>query len=72
MESKPLVVVGAGAAGTAAATEAAKAGVQVTLIDENPISASMMGLNVPQFFGSRFTADLRDKSRLLERVTSNN
>ncbi|MXY43776.1 MAG: NAD(P)-binding protein [Dehalococcoidia bacterium] len=72
MESKPLVVVGAGAAGTAAATEAAKAGVQVTLIDENPISASMMGLNVPQFFGSRFTADLRDKSRMLERVTSNN
>ena len=72
MESKPLVVVGAGAAGTAAAIEAAKAGVQVTLIDENPIPATMMGLNVPQFFGSRFTADLRDKSRMLERVTSDN
>ena len=72
MESKPLVVVGAGAAGTAAAIEAARAGVQVTLIDENPIPAAMMGLNVPQFFGSRFTADLRDKSRMLERVTSDN
>ena len=60
MESKPLVVVGAGTAGTAAAIEAAKAGVQVTLIDEHPIPASTMGLNVPQFFGSRFTADLRD------------
>ena len=72
MESKPLVVVGAGAAGTAAAIEAARAGVQVTLIDENPIPASMMGLNVPQFFGSRFTADLRDKSRMLERVASDN
>ena len=70
MESKPLVVVGAGAAGTAAAIEAAKTGVQVTLIDENPIPASMMGLNVPQFFGSRFTADLRDKSRMLERMTA--
>lgn len=72
MESKPLVVVGAGAAGTAAAIEAARAGVQVTLIDENPIPALMMGLNVPQFFGSRLTADLRDKSRMLERVTSAN
>ena len=70
MESKPLVVVGAGTAGTAAAIEAARAGVQVTVIDENPISASMMGMNVPQFFGSRFTADLRDKSRMLERVTA--
>ena len=68
MESKPLVVVGAGAAGTAAAIEAAKAGVQVTLIDENPIPASMMGLNVPQFFGSRFTGDLRDRAAMLERV----
>ena len=70
MESKPLVVVGAGAAGTAAAIEAARAGVQVTLIDENPIPASMMGLNVPQFFGSRFTGDLRDKSRMLEMTTA--
>ena len=70
MESKPLVVVGVGAAGTAAAIEAAKAGVQVTVIDENPISAPMMGMNVPQFFGSRFTADLRDKSRMLERMTA--
>ena len=70
MESKPLVVVGAGTAGTAAAIEAARAGLPVTLIDENPIPASMMGLNVPQFFGSRFTADLRDKSLMLERVTA--
>ena len=53
MESRPLVVVGAGVAGTAAAIEAARAGVQVTLIDENPIGASMMGLDVPLFFGRR-------------------
>ena len=44
MESKSLVIVGAGAAGTAAAIEAAQAGVQVTLIDENPIGMSMMGV----------------------------
>ena len=47
MESKSLVVVGAGVSGTAAAIEAANAGVQVTLIDENPIPVSMMGMDVP-------------------------
>ena len=55
MEARPLVVIGAGAAGTSAAIEAARAGVQVTLIDENPLPPSMMGLNVPLFFGQRFT-----------------
>ncbi len=55
MESRQLVVVGAGVAGIAAAIEAARSGVQVTLIDENPLPASMMGLNVPLFFGQRFT-----------------
>ena len=67
MESKPLVVVGAGVSGTAAAIEAARAGVRVTLIDENPISTSMVGLNVPQFFGQRFMGALRDKALMLER-----
>ena len=72
MESKPLVVVGAGTAGTAASIEAARAGVEVTLIDENPISSAMMGLNVPQFFGGRFTGELRDKGLMLEKVASAN
>ena len=72
MESKPLVVVGAGISGTAAAIEAARAGVRVTLIDENPISTSMVGLNVPQFFGQRFMGALRDKALMLERVTAAN
>ncbi len=71
MESEPLVVVGAGVSGTAAAIEAARAGVRVTLVDENPISASMMGLNVPQFFGQRFTATLPNKA-LMERVAAAN
>ena len=72
MESRPLVVVGAGVSGTAAAIEAAKAGVQVTLVDENPISTSMVGLNVPQFFGQRFMGTLRDKALMLERVAAAN
>ena len=72
MESKPLVVVGAGTAGTAAAIEAAGAGVQVTLIDENPLSTAMMGLDVPQFFGQRFADGTQDRSLMLERVTAAN
>ena len=72
MESRPLVVVGAGVAGTAAAIEAAKAGVQVTLIDENPVGLSMMGLDVPQLFGQRAMGTLPDKAVMLERVAAAN
>ncbi len=72
METKPLVVVGAGTAGTAAAIEAARAGVQVTLIDENPIGASMMAMDVPQFFGRRTMDTVSDKDVMLQRVTAAN
>ena len=72
MESRPLVVVGAGVSGTAAAIEAAKAGVQVTLIDENPIGMSMIGLDVPQFFGQRIVGTLRNKGVMLGRVAASN
>ena len=68
MESIPLVVVGAGVSGTAAAIEAAKAGVRVTLIDENPIGMSMIGLDVPLFFGQRIVGTLRNKAVMLGRV----
>ena len=66
------MVVGAGAAGTAAAIEAAGAGVQVTLVDENPLSTAMMALDVPQFFGQRFTGGVRDAPLMLERVVAAN
>lgn len=72
MESKPLVVVGAGAAGAAAAIEAARAGVRVTLVDENPIGASMMALDVPQFFGSRNRVPLPARDGMLKRVAAAN
>ena len=72
MESRQLVVVGAGVSGTAAAVEAARVGVQVTLIDENPVSTSMVGLNVPQFFGQRFMGALRNKAVMMERVAAAN
>ena len=49
----PVVVVGAGSAGVAAAIEAARAGVEVLLIDENPIDNDMMAMDVPLYFGQR-------------------
>ena len=72
METRPLVVVGAGVSGTAAAIEAARAGVQVTLIDENPIGMAMVGLDVPQFFGQRIVGTLRNKAVMLGRVAMAN
>ncbi len=72
MESRPLVVVGAGVAGTAAAVEAARAGVRVTLIDENPVPVSMMALDAPLFFGRRIADTLRDKALALGRVVAAN
>ena len=72
LESRPLVVVGAGVAGTAAAIEAARAGVQVTLIDENPISLSTMDMDVPLFFGRRIAGELSDRAVMLERVIAAN
>ena len=72
MESRPLVVVGAGVAGTAAAIEAARAGVEVTLVDENPIPPSIVGLNVPQLFGQRFTDELNELHLMTDRVVAAN
>src|SRR5579885_1044538 len=49
----PLAVVGAGPAGLAAAIAAAKAGIEVLLVDEKPVAQALMGLDVPLHFGGR-------------------
>ena len=72
MEHIQLAVVGAGVAGTAAAIEAAKAGVKVVLIDENPLDMYMMGLDVPLFFGQRLMPTVQDKGAMMGRVVSAN
>ncbi len=72
MESRQLVVVGAGISGTAAAIEAAKAGVQVTLIDENPVPTSLAGLNIPLFYGQRFTDAPHNEAEIVRTTRSAN
>lgn len=66
----PLVIVGAGPAGIAAAIEAARLGLRVMLVDEHPVSSTLIGLDVPYMFGERLTAAVQNKPRMLERVVA--
>ena len=65
-EVHDIIVVGAGPAGLAAALEAARAGRQVMLVDENPVTAALAGSDVPLWFGGRATAALQAPERLIE------
>ncbi|MCC7275874.1 MAG: FAD-dependent oxidoreductase [Alphaproteobacteria bacterium] len=66
----PVVVVGAGPAGLAAALEAARLGLAVLLVDEHPVGAGLIGMDVPLQFGERMDAAVRNKPRMLERVVA--
>ncbi len=68
----PVVVIGAGPAGIAAAVAAAKAGVKTMLIDENPVGPGLIGLDVPLHFGQRANAAIQSKDRMVERIVANN
>lgn len=62
----PLLVVGAGVAGLAAAIEAAKAGLSVTLIDENPVPFETMAESIPLFFGNRMGGAIKNRNAMME------
>jgi len=68
----PLIVVGAGPAGVAAAIEAARAGVEVMLVDEHPVDNDMMAMDVPLCFGQRMDGAVRNRALMLERVVETN
>jgi thioredoxin reductase len=67
-----VVVVGAGAAGIAAAVAAAKAGETVLLVDENPLPAALMGTDVPLFYGGRMTGAVQNPARMVEQLLAGN
>jgi thioredoxin reductase len=68
----PLVVVGAGVAGVAAAIEAAEAGIEVLLVDEHPVDNDMMAMDVPLCFGQRMDGAVRNRTAMLARVVETN
>ena len=67
-----VVVVGAGAAGCAAALMAARRGLSVLLIDEHPQAPAAMSLDAPYFYGARLPAVLSDASAMADRVLGAN
>jgi len=67
-----VLVIGAGPAGVAAALEARAGGAEVLLIDENPVSAGLMGLDVPHYWGGRYTGAVQVKARMMEQVFAAN
>jgi NADPH-dependent 2,4-dienoyl-CoA reductase/sulfur reductase-like enzyme len=68
----PVVVVGGGPTGVAAATAAARAGARVLLLDEHPLDPELMAMDVPLFFGQRMSPAVRDRGVMLERVVRAN
>jgi thioredoxin reductase len=71
-ERTQILVVGAGEAGATAAITAARAGARVMLIDENPVSPSLMGLDTPLYYGGRYTGAVQIQKRMLEQVLAAN
>ena len=64
------VVVGAGSAGIVAATEAARTGARVLLVDEHPLDPGLIGLDVPYLFGGRMDAAVQNPARMEERIVA--
>ena len=67
-----VIVIGAGAAGTAAAIEAAQGGSSVLLIDEHPVPGALIGTDVPFYFGGRATAAVQSPERMVEQLFAAN
>ncbi len=72
MEHTQVAVVGGGVAGTAAARTAAELGLDVVLIDEHPLEADSMAMDIPQFFGQRALGTTSDRGLMMDRVISAN
>lgn len=65
-EETDILIVGAGPAGLAAALAAAREGVRVMLVDENPVPIETMGEEVPLHFGGRMGAAASNRNSMLQ------
>jgi thioredoxin reductase len=71
-ETTTVLVIGAGAAGCTAAIEGAQRGLQVVLVDENPIDFETMGNDVPLHFGGRMSGAARNRGAMTGAVVEAN
>ncbi|MER9083031.1 FAD-dependent oxidoreductase [Mesorhizobium sp. M0895] len=65
-EQTQLLVLGAGPAGLSAAIEAARRGLSVVLIDENPVPFKTMGDEVPLHYGQGMSGVARNRNAMIE------
>src|SRR5260221_4819018 len=72
MEKRQIIVVGGGVSGCAAALEAAKLGLAVTLVDEHPQSLASMSLDAPYFYGAGLPNILTNRTLMAESVFGSN
>src|SRR6202012_1756081 len=71
-EQVQILVVGGGVAGASAAITAAKAGASVMLVDENPVSPGLMGLDTPLYSGGRYSNAVQAQGRMVEQILASN
>ncbi|MER8829468.1 FAD-dependent oxidoreductase [Mesorhizobium sp. M0938] len=69
-EHTQLLVIGAGPAGLAAAIEAARRGLSVVLVDENPVSFKTMGDEVPLHYGQGMSGAARNRNAMMEALVA--
>ena len=63
----PVMVIGGGAAGLSAAIAAAQRGLATLLVEEQPVAAGTMSLDVPLFFGQRMAAS-HSHARMMQQI----
>ncbi|MGI9332345.1 MAG: FAD-dependent oxidoreductase, partial [Gammaproteobacteria bacterium] len=71
-ETTKLLVIGAGPAGCTAAVEAVRRGMEVVLVDENPLDFETMSNDVPLHFGARMGAAVRNRRAMMEAFVAAN
>lgn len=69
-ERTQVLVIGAGPAGLAAAIEAARRGLPVVLVDENPVSFRTMGDEVPLHYGQGMSGAARNRTAMTEALVA--
>ena len=65
-ERTELLVIGGGSAGLSAAIQAARQGLAVVLVDENPVPFATMGAEVPHHYGQGMSGVARNRNAMLE------